>query len=159
MEKDRGPNVRFPPPTLFLAGFLIGLALDAWVRPLSLVHGGATPDSLKLTGGTLAVIGVCIAAWGAATFRRAGTAVMPMFPASRIVTHGPYRFTRSPMYLGLTLLYVGVSFALNQEWPLLLLPIVLVFLHTYVIKREERYLSEAFGEEYEVYRKRVRRWI
>jgi protein-S-isoprenylcysteine O-methyltransferase Ste14 len=159
MEQDRGPNVRFPPPALFLGWFLIGLALNAWVRPLSLVHGGATPPALRLTGWTLAVLGVALAWWGSETFRRAKTPVYPAFPATRIVTNGPYRFTRNPMYVGLTLLYAGVSLVLNQEWPLLLLPIVLILLHKQVIEREERYLSEAFAEEYGAYRKRVRRWI
>ena len=80
------------------------------------------------------------------TFWRARTAIIPHRPASRLVRHGPYRFTRNPMYVGLTGLYTGLALIFNVGWPLVLLPLVLVVLWGVVIQREERYLRAAFGK-------------
>jgi protein-S-isoprenylcysteine O-methyltransferase Ste14 len=151
------PGVKVQPPMLFVAGIVAAWLLGMLV-PLRIVpdraHDGAT-----IGGTVLLVLGMGIVFWGAATFFRARTAIIPHYPASRIVSHGPYRFTRNPMYLGMTLAYVGFALILNWAWPLLLLPLVLWSLIALVIRREERYLSQAFGEEYLAYRSRVRRWI
>ncbi|HKI04807.1 MAG TPA: isoprenylcysteine carboxylmethyltransferase family protein, partial [Thermoanaerobaculia bacterium] len=92
-------------------------------------------------------------------FWRARTAVMPNRPASSLVLVGPYRFSRNPMYTGLTGMYLGLAFWLNALWPLLLLPLVLLLLWKAVIQNEERYLSTAFGDSYADYCRRVRRWL
>jgi protein-S-isoprenylcysteine O-methyltransferase Ste14 len=63
------------------------------------------------------------------------------------------------MYSGLTLQYLGIGIILDWGWSTLLLPVVLFLLHRFVIRREERYLSEAFGESYDEYRARVKRWV
>jgi protein-S-isoprenylcysteine O-methyltransferase Ste14 len=82
-----------------------------------------------------------------------------MFPAATLVQHGPYRFSRNPMYVGLTLSYIGLALTLNTWWPLVLLPLVLLLLFRLVVQKEERHLSEKFGEAYEAYCRRVRRWV
>ena len=82
-----------------------------------------------------------------------------MSPARTIVTSGPYRYTRNPMYIGLTLGYIGFAIALNMAWPLVTLPLVLIALRVFVIAREERHLRDAFPDEYLAYCDRVRRWI
>jgi protein-S-isoprenylcysteine O-methyltransferase Ste14 len=63
------------------------------------------------------------------------------------------------MYTGMTVTYVGIAALMNSAWPLLALPIVLALLVRLVIRREEAYLLDAFGEEYAAYRTRVRRWL
>jgi protein-S-isoprenylcysteine O-methyltransferase Ste14 len=93
------------------------------------------------------------------TFRRARTAILPTRPASQLVDGGPYRFTRNPMYTGLTTAYVGAAALLDSVWPLLLLPLVLAALVRLVVRREEAYLRGAFGAEYAAYQARVRRWL
>jgi protein-S-isoprenylcysteine O-methyltransferase Ste14 len=76
-----------------------------------------------------------------------------------LVVDGPFRFTRNPLYLSLTLLYSGTALLLNLLWVVLLLPIALVIMQFGVISREERYLEKKFGQEYLRYKTRVRRWI
>ena len=93
------------------------------------------------------------------TFRRAKTAINPHHSASQLVTHGPYRFTRNPMYTGLTLEYLGGSALLDSAWPVIVLPIVILILVETVISREEMYLRDAFGVEYTGYAASVRRWL
>ena len=85
--------------------------------------------------------------------------MLPNQPASRLVTTGLYARSRNPMYVGLTLAYVGLALLTDRGWPLVFLLLVLVALHGLVIRREERYLSAAFPGEYAAYRQRVRRWL
>lgn len=153
----RHPGVKFPPPTLFVAGLAAAWMLKMLV-PLRLAPDGARA-TLDVVGAAVVALGAVIALWGLVTFLRAKTAVIPHYPATQVVSHGPYRFTRNPMYLGMALAYVGVAMILNWAWPLLLLPLVLWSLTALVIRREERYLGQAFGDEYLAYRRRVRRWI
>ena len=150
-------GVRFPPPFLFVVGFVVGWALDRYWRalPLSRFAGSARVPF----GWAALAVGVILAAWGVVTFKRANTAIVPHVGASRLVTHGPYRFTRNPMYTGLTLQYLGGSALINSAWPIILLPIVLLVLIKTVILREETYLRDAFGAEYTGYAASVRRWL
>jgi protein-S-isoprenylcysteine O-methyltransferase Ste14 len=151
------PGVRFPPPVIFAGGLLLGWLLDRhWrVLPLSRFVGSAAEPA----GLALVVIGAVLAVTGALTFRRARTAIIPHHSASRLVTDGPYRYTRNPMYTGLTIAYVGGAGLLDSVWPLIVLPVVLIALVRLVVSREEAYLSSAFGTEYSAYRARVRRWL
>ncbi len=152
-----GPGVPFPPPLLFIGGFLLGWWLDT--RLEFLIHGtGPGPVQLGL-GFVLVAGGFLLMLWGITTFVRARTAVMPIRPARTIVTNGPYRFTRNPMYVGLTTAYVGIALLVNMVWPLVTLPAALVALRYLVIAREERHLRQAFPGEYAAYCGRVRRWL
>jgi protein-S-isoprenylcysteine O-methyltransferase Ste14 len=151
-------GVHFPPPLLYVAGFVLGLLLERAVR-LRLI-GGHGPRAVGMLGGWLAIaVGLGVMLWAIVTFMRARTAVLPNQPASRLVTTGLYARSRNPMYVGLTLAYVGLALLTNRGWPLVFLPLVLVTLHGLVIRREERYLSAAFPGEYAAYRQRVRRWL
>jgi protein-S-isoprenylcysteine O-methyltransferase Ste14 len=157
---DRVPlsnaGVRFPPPFLFVIGFLVGWALDRYwyALPLSRFAGSA----LEVFGWSALALGVILIGWGMVTFRRAKTAIHPHHSASQLVTHGPYRFTRNPMYTGLTIAYLGGSALLDSAWPIIVLPIVILVLLQTVMSREEMYLRDAFGAEYTAYVASVRRW-
>jgi protein-S-isoprenylcysteine O-methyltransferase Ste14 len=104
-------------------------------------------------------LGIGISGAGFATFKRFGTPVRPGAEPAHFVTTGPYRITRNPMYLGLLLFLIGWFFV--SESPYFLIPPVLFFLtiNFLLIPFEERLLVDRFGEVYEAYRKRVRRWI
>ena len=83
----------------------------------------------------------------------------PREPTLAIVSEGPYRFTRNPLYLALAGIYLGITLAVGTVWPLVFLIPVLLITHYGIIKREERYLARKFGEPYVAYMGRVRRWI
>ena len=159
MPRDRGPNVRFPPPLLFVAGFLIGMWLDASVRSLKFFGPSGAPLEAQIAGMVVFVLGLAAGLWGFMTFRIAMTPIVPIAPATTLVTHGPYRFSRNPMYIGMTLAYLGLAVTLNTIWPVLLLPLALWGLVHFVIRLEERHLADTFGEAYEAYRRRVGRWF
>lgn len=87
------------------------------------------------------------------------TNVHPSLPATTLVVAGPFRFSRNPMYLARTLLYVGLALLANALWVLAALVPLLIVMHYGVIKREERYLERQFGDAYLQYRAAVRRWL
>jgi len=90
---------------------------------------------------------------------RAHTSVDPVKPTTALVTEGPYRYSRNPIYVALTLLYLGVAFLVNALWILLLVVPVLLVMRYGVIAREEAYLTRKFGDAYRQYTAQVRRWL
>jgi protein-S-isoprenylcysteine O-methyltransferase Ste14 len=92
-------------------------------------------------------------------FGRAGTPMDPGSPSQAIVTDGPYRLTRNPAYLGMTLAYAGIAIAADAPLALVPLPVAVAVVDRGVIAREERYLERKFGAQYTDYKRRVRRWI
>lgn len=145
-----------PVPWVFVLAYLIGTGLEflypSYAEVKSL-HG------IRVIGTVLLAIGAVIAGWSLSIFFRARTTTVPGKMSSRLVTWGPYRFSRNPMYIGLTLAYLGEAGILRQLWPLLFLPITLAYLNWIVIPVEEARLAEAFGTDYKEYRGKVRRWI
>ncbi len=150
---DNAEVIAFP-PALYSVILSIGLVLSFFF-PVSFL---TRPVSLLL-----AAIAVISAGWiSISAFRamnRAQTAVNPAKPTTAIVSDGVFRLTRNPLYLSLTLLYIGISFVFSTLWALLLLLPLLVIVHIGVIKREEIYLERKFGDEYRQYKAQVRRWL
>jgi protein-S-isoprenylcysteine O-methyltransferase Ste14 len=107
----------------------------------------------------LLVLGMALATWGRATMRRGGTNIDPREPALALVTDGPFRFSRNPLYVAITLFYLGLTLIADALWPLLLLVPLLWVTHYGIVLREERYLENKFGETYLSYKRQVRRWI
>jgi protein-S-isoprenylcysteine O-methyltransferase Ste14 len=137
--------------------YLIGAGLEQiWPVRLGGDVGGRASSAV---GGVLFTIGALIAGWGLVTFQRARTTTVPGESSSRLVTWGPYRFSRNPMYVGLTIAYLGEAFLLRQVWPGVLLPVVLAYVNWVVIPVEQARLTDMFDAEYVAYQRRVRRWL
>jgi protein-S-isoprenylcysteine O-methyltransferase Ste14 len=132
------PGVLVFPPALFVVTLVLGLFLQ-WLRPVSLLPSLAA----RLAGLVVLVLSWWLVHSAEAAMKRAGTNVRPDQPSLAIVTDGPFRFSRNPMYLATTGLYLGITLLVNTPWPL----------------REERYLEAKFGEPYRAYKSRVRRWV
>lgn len=157
MEKvTDGANVRFPPPLIYVAGLLLGIVADRFVK---LPNLGIPPVSRNVVGGVIDVMGFIVMFAGAGLFMRRRTAILPFKPATSLVTSGILAWTRNPMYLGMAIFYVGLAVILNSLIALILLPVVLAIVQKQVIAREEAYLERAFGAEYVTYKNRVGRWI
>ncbi|HET7108904.1 MAG TPA: isoprenylcysteine carboxylmethyltransferase family protein [Candidatus Acidoferrum sp.] len=148
--------LRVPVPWVFVLSYLLGAALES-VRPSPRFPTAA--QAITIVGGVLFVLGAIIAGWGLLIFRKVRTTTVPGQTSTNLVTWGPYRFTRNPMYVGLVLAYLGEAALLKQIWPLVVLPFTLLYLNTTVIPLEEAKLQEVFPEEYEQFRSRVRRWL
>jgi len=150
-------GVRYPPPLAFAIPFAIGYLLDR-VLPMPLVGPQRRIASL-VAGVVIAAAGIVLAGWAARTFRRAQTPVNPFQPSTALVREGPFRFSRNPMYVGMSILSVGLGLVVNSFWPILFLPVSLVVVYATVIRREESYLSTRFGAAYDDYRRHVRRFL
>lgn len=145
------------PPLLYLAGLLLGLALDR-ALPLPFDLPG-TALTQWMAGGGLIVVGLAILAAGVGNFSRAATPVPSNQPVRALVTTGMHGWSRNPIYVGMLLLYAGIGIAARSPWVLVLaLPLVIILRYG-VVAREEAYLERCFGDAYRDYKARVRRWL
>ena len=148
--------MRVPVPWVFVLAYLAGLGLQLLVpiRPQPVtarwIHGA---------GWGFLAVGATIAVWCLAIFRRRRTTTVPFGHSTDLVTWGPYRLSRNPMYVSLTLIYLGEAGILAQAWPLITLIPVIVYVNGTVIPYEESRLHDTFGAAYEDYGRRVGRWI
>lgn len=150
-RSDKSPQ----PPLLFLGCLLLGWGLG-FLHPFGL----GLPQALRL--GLAVGLGgaaLCLGLWGLLTFKRQGTTPDPNGVASALLTTGPYRFTRNPLYLCLSATLSVFGLFLDSAWVLLLVPGLILLLDRLVIAREEVRLEAQFGEAYQAYRRRVRRWL
>lgn len=149
----RGAAVRFPlPPLLFGVPLGAALALQRWV-PLNL------PGRSKGVGAVLTFAGMAFSLSGAATVLRHHTTVVPHHPVATLVTGGPFRVSRNPMYTGHAVSLVGAGLWAGSWWPLVATPLCMIATRRLVIDPEESYLADRFGAAYADYRARVRRWL
>jgi protein-S-isoprenylcysteine O-methyltransferase Ste14 len=149
-------GVRFPPPLIFVLGLFAGFLIQRRF-PVPIASWGTRTS--RVAGGLVAAVGIALAMWAVAVFHRVGTSPNPTKPTAALAGAGPYRFSRNPMYVGLTLLAVGVALAFNALWLLVSVPVSLWILATTTVAKEERYLEAAFGDVYRDYKRRVRRWV
>lgn len=145
------PGINVPPPVIYVSAFLIGIGLNIlWLT-------SPMPTFWAFTIGTaLFIASILMMPPVLARFCRAGTPFDVRKAASALITDGPYRFSRNPSYVSLTMLYMGLGAALNNAWILLLAVPILFIMNLWVIRREERHLEEQFGECYLEYKSTVR---
>ncbi|MDP2469980.1 MAG: methyltransferase [Candidatus Palauibacterales bacterium] len=147
---------------LTYASIFVGLVLVFVPARLISWSGIARPESIGAVGmvGAAAVIGgAALALWCVLTFAFVGRGTpAPFDPPRRLVVRGPYRFVRNPMYIGATLALAGASLFYRSP-PLLAYTLLFVAVtHVFVVAYEEPALTRMFGADYELYRRRVRRW-
>lgn len=155
VTRERGAAViPVPPPVFYGVGFAAGLAVAHWI-PLGITR----PPAVITVAGLLLVAGVGLSLAGIVTVLRHKTTIVPHRPVATLVTSGPYRISRNPMYTGLALAYLGIALLVGDGWPLLALPLVLLAVYRLAIRPEERYLTSRYADDYAGYRGRVRRWL
>jgi protein-S-isoprenylcysteine O-methyltransferase Ste14 len=143
-----------PPPLYAVAGLGAAYALQVWATP-----PWAVPVALRMAGAAIALLAVASAVWAVATLLRRGTPFDPYQPTTALVSQGPFRLTRNPIYLAFGLGVLGMGLAAGWWWSAATAPLVLLALDRFVVRAEERYLGGKFGAEYEAYRRAVRRWF
>jgi protein-S-isoprenylcysteine O-methyltransferase Ste14 len=156
-ELPDNPGIIAPPPLIYAGPLIVGLILHA-LFPVRLVR--FLPRMVRaILGGSLVGFALTFITIGFRTMRHAHTNVDPRQPTTTLVVEGPFRVTRNPLYLSLTLFYTGITILVNTFWTALLLPVILIVMRKGVIDREERYLERKFGEQYLHYKASVRRWF
>lgn len=153
-QKSDSPGVIALPPVIYLLALGAGGVMELFY-PASLL-----PAAVQYTvGGILIVLSAVPMPFVMRRFRKAGTSMDVRKPDSSLITGGPFRYSRNPAYLSMTLLYLGISVAADSLWMLLMVIPLLGVMHYGVIRREERYLEAEFGEAYRDYKRAVRRWF
>ena len=148
------PNINrnIHPPIVMLAHLLVAFLLN-WILPFTLIK------PLEWVGYILVVVGLGFAFSAVSQFGKMHTTLDPHGSVSAIVTSGPYRFSRNPIYFGFLCTLVGLPLALGNYWGAVLSPIFVVSMFQLVIKHEEAYLEGKFKDVYTSYKSRVRRWL
>ena len=146
--------VKIHPPVLVSLHVLAAFFLNK-LFPLPFIF----PKILEWVGYGLVIIGLGLAIIAASRFMQAHTTLDPHGSVSNIVTGGPYRFSRNPIYLGFVCLLIGFPFIFRNYWGLILSPLLVVLMNRLVIEQEEAYLGKKFGDVYTGYKSRVRRWL
>jgi len=147
----------FPwPPALLVAS-----VVAAWVlqRVFPLTWPGMDDLAARIVGLGLGVAGILLMAWSIITLRRARTTVMPTEAAIVLVTDGPFRYRRNPIYLADILILLGIAELMRNAWLVLLTPVFGLLVTWLAIIPEERHLEARFGDEYRAYKARTRRLI
>jgi protein-S-isoprenylcysteine O-methyltransferase Ste14 len=146
---------KFPfPPAIPVIALLLAWWLG-WTWPIT-VHW---PEWFRWVGWLLVTAAFVLAFWAIRTFRRHETVVDPRGKVTTIVTEGPFRYSRNPIYVALLLLYIGATMIFHLIWAVALLVPVFLALQYGVIIPEEQYLTATFGEKYVLYSRSVRRWM
>lgn len=144
--------VRIPPPVWALIMLLISYAIARVFRLPVLLHSDAAAFAVF-------VVGFCLAVWGERTFVRAGTELMPASPTnSKLVTNGPFRYTRNPMYSGLSLAMFAVALYFGTSPFYAAVVLLFVVLQTAFIPFEEAKMERQYGAAFREYKSRTRRW-
>jgi protein-S-isoprenylcysteine O-methyltransferase Ste14 len=155
-SKHGGAKVGFPPPLVFLGLTLSGVAVQRWLRPLAL----PTPYPLGvLMGAAIAAGGIALVLSARLLFLRTGQHPAPWRPSPELLSQGIYRYTRNPMYVGISLFQLGLGIALGNGWIVAFAPLALSIIHFLAVRPEEAYLSEKFGAPYQRYTTTTRRYL
>jgi len=155
-SSDHPDGIVFP-PLIFLSALVIACVLQ-WLLPLGFIAG--IRDAWRLSADAfMTIAGLSIMASGRRTLVRHGTNVSPLQPTTALATDGIYRWTRNPLYVGGTMLMIGIALVFGLDWLLLLTAPSFSVLHFGVVRQEERYLDQKFGNTYRRYRDSAPRYV
>ena len=147
------PKYAIPPPLPPLVALALIVILNL-LMPVPFL-----PQTVSFAVGTpLLVLGVGFWIWGISGLLRRGESPDPRKPTTQLVTGGPFRFSRNPIYTGGAVGLLGLALLLNTATGAAVVVALALVAHNLTLA-EERYLEAKFGDQWRVYRSRVRRWI
>ncbi len=147
-------TLRIPPPAWLAIALALIIVLHRYF-PIALL----VPTPWHYAGIGIASLGVVIAVWSVALFRHVRTTIIPFRESAALITGGPYRFTRNPMYLSMAFILFSAAFFVGSLSPFVVVPIFILLIQMLFISREETMLAERFPAEFPSYRLKVRRWL
>ncbi|MCD6365692.1 MAG: isoprenylcysteine carboxylmethyltransferase family protein [Planctomycetes bacterium] len=147
-------RTQLAPPWILVLAILLMLGLHFFL-PLAAI----VPRPWRLLGVLPLALGIVFNIWADNIFKQVNTTVKPFEKSQSLVTTGPFRFSRHPMYVGMTAILVGLALCLGTITPMFVAPLFVGVMHIVFIPAEERMMEEQFTREYRAYRKRVRSWL
>ena len=155
-NKKDSPGVYIPPPLFYVLTFLAAVFIQ---KRVSINDAVFHLQLTKITGILLLIVALFFLLTSLRKFLLSKNTLILIKPASSLQTNGIYSISRNPMYVGLAILYLGVTCLIGNWWNIILFPLLFLIIQEYIIKREENYLERAFGAEFLEYKNRVRRWL
>ena len=155
-DKKDNPGVYIPPPLFYVLTFLVAVFIQKRMPiTITLFQYAA----IKIAGVVLLFAALFFLVRSLGQFLESKNTLITVKAAASLQTTGIYHITRNPMYLGLAIVYLGISCIIGNWWNIILLPLLLLVVQEYIIKHEEKYLERRFGQEYLDYKAKVRRWL
>jgi len=156
IDKSKGPGVYIPPPLFYVLIFIAAVLIQQMIPLADKIFQFQT---IKVVGMFFLFTAFFFLFRSLRQFFKSKNTVILIKPATALQTTGIYGISRNPMYVGLTIVYLGITCFIGNWWDIILFPLLLLIVQEYVIKREEKYLVLEFGQQYEEYRRTVRRWL
>lgn len=154
MDAQTPPSPRFYPPVLLLMAVVLMVVLH-YVLPVA--RWLAWP--WRALGALPIAMALLVGFWGAVQFRRHDTTIIPFEQSTALIAKGPYRYSRNPLYISMTLILVGLWILLGSLSPVVVVPLFVWWISSRFIANEERHLEAQFGRTYLEYKTKVRRWL
>ena len=142
-------------PTVFMALWVVSSFGLQFLWPLNLPELALS----EWSGRIVIVVGGLLMVWAQIVFRRHGTTTDHSKPTTALITGGPFRFSRNPIYLALILIFTGLSLAYGNGWGLIITVLFSIAIARFTIRPEEEHLAGKFEADYSRYRSSVRRWL
>lgn len=142
------------PPTHFYTYLIISAALHFLVPVKQIIS-----FPYILIGIIPVIAGAVLNIWADGIFRKQKTTVKPDQKPTILIDYGPFKISRNPMYLGMALMLIGAGVLLGSVTSFIGAIIFIAAMEIYFIPDEEKAMRETFGENFEQYKRRVRRWI
>lgn len=143
-----------PPPVLFLLAIILMIvAWSVWTQPVLI------PPPWHWFGVLLIVMGLPLNVGSALYFQRIGTNIIPHREPGKLVSDGAFRYTRNPMYLGFSLMLLGLAVIFPVPTSFVIVIVFVIIVDRWYIRFEEAAMEAKFGDAYREYKARVRRWL
>ena len=157
MENSKdNPGVYIPPPLFYVLTFIAAILIQSKIKiDDAFFHEKGT----KITGVIFLIIAIFFLVKSLGQVFQSKNSLITIKPATSLQTTGIYNVTRNPMYVGLAIVYLGISCFIGNWWNIILFFLLLLIIQEYIIKHEEKYLERRFGQEYLDYKLKVRRWL
>ncbi len=156
---DKITHGKIIPPVYLLISILLMFILDRYLPVQNIISTTFNYPDFNYMATFIGLCGFALIASSALYFKKSATAIRPFEPSTTLVKGGPYRFTRNPMYLGMVLILIGTAIYLGSLTPWFVIPVFFLIIQEWFIKHEEPFLENIFGNEYQDYKTKVRRWI
>lgn len=153
---SKGPGVYIPPPLLYVVIFLAAYFIQ---KKITITDTFFYTNAIKIIGVIFFLIALFFLFRSLRQFFLTKNTVILIKPATSLQTTGIYAITRNPMYVGLAIVYLGITCFIGNWWNIIFFPLLILIVQEYVIKREEKYLEAEFGNQYNEYKNKVRRWL
>lgn len=138
----------------FMILLILSIGLNFVIPIMTVIHAPYTYFGIVVIG-----FGVVMDLWSSSLFLRSKTTVSPYGSPTSLVTSGPFRISRNPMYLGMAAILSGIAILLGTLVTFAFPVIFIMIIETQLIPDEERKLEKIFGEQYKEYKNKVRQWI